>query len=408
MQESIGQQLKTAREGKNLTIEQVAEELHIRKAYLIALEENRIEAHLPAVQAKGFLRLYADFLDVVLFTEIPSIQPDSDLMATNEVPESPDSTVVDTESPSFGEQFSLMRVDKKLSFQDVEGELHISQGYLKAIEEEDFQALPQGIQARGMIQRYAEFLELETEPILEQYADILYHTQPAMVSDTIKRKQARKVDGAKQIITPDLIIGVSLLAVIFVIAFLGIRKVISTRSVFATPETTDVAFVATETLTPNPQSSPTTDELQGTAVPGAISTATLQIRPTSIGAENQSSRIIVQIIANQRAFLRITSDGDVVFDGRVVGGNIYYFYGEQKIELLTGNAAALDITVIQDGKETNLGILGLVGQVVSLTFQPDMIITPTVTPSLTPTITNTPLPTATPTITLIPTSTEAP
>ena len=414
MHETIGQQLQTARKNKNFSVEEIAEELHIREVYLRAMEENQIEQMLPAVQAKGFLHLYADFLGIVLLKELEKEvgeqetpdNLDSGNEAQSEKSDTNEDQTATVERTGFGIQFTNARNAKELSFSDIETELHISRSYLQAIEEEDFPALPQGIQARGMIQRYAVFLEMEVEPVLDQYADILYQSQPALISDQAKRKQARKVDGAKQIITPDLIIGLALLAIIFSIAFFGVRRVISTRDQISTPDATAEISLTSPTITPSFQLTATVEELQGTALPAEIATATLQVRPTTSGNENQTSRVIVQIITNQRAYLQIIADEETVFDGRVVGGNIYEFYAQQRIDLLTGNAAALDITVIQDGRETNLGILGLVGQVINLTFQPDVIITPTVTPSLTPTTTNTPLPSATPTITSSPTPNE--
>lgn len=426
MAETIGQQLKKAREERNLTLKQVVEEIHIREAYLQAMEEDHLETHLPSVQAKGFLRLYADFLEITPYEaasfseavtpiEPTEISEDTDSEETREEQstghssetESTPQTTGITKQEKFGRQFTKVREEKTLTLSDVEHELHVSREYIKAIEEEDLKALPQGIQGRGMIQRYADFLELNTNDILDQYADLLLANQPDATNNTKNRKQARKVDGVKQFLTTDLLIGLGFVIVLFIVAFFSIRWVISTRNIMVTNEPTVEAMVFTQTLTPNLEAT-TDDTIEGTSVPVEIATATLQIRPTGENENNTSSRIILQIVANQRAYLLVTSDGEVVFDGRIVGGNIYEFYGEEKIEIMSGNAAALNVTVIQDGRQTQLGILGVVGQVVNLAFQPDVIITPTVTPSLTPTVTNTPEATESPTVTASPTITEEP
>ena len=426
MAETIGQQLKKAREERNLTLKQVVEELHIREAYLQAMEEDHLESHLPSVQAKGFLRLYADFLDITPYEAVSLSEVDTTAKPTetSKVSQSEEIIKDELQEPSskteispqirevveqikFGNQFTKVREEKSLTFSNVEHELHVSRDYIKAIEEEDFKALPQGIQGRGMIQRYADFLALDTDDILNQYADLLLENQPDATNDKKKRKQARKVNGVKQFLTTDLLIGLVFVFALFIVAFFSIRWVISTRNIMVTNEPTAESVVLTQTLTPNLEGT-TGETIEGTSVPVEIATATLQIRPTGENEGNTSSRIILQIIANQRAYLRVTSDGETVFDGRIVGGNIYEFYGEEKIEIMSGNAAALNVTVIQDGRQTQLGILGVVGQVVNLAFQPDVIITPTVTPSLTPTVTNTPEATKTPTVTASPTITEAP
>src|SRR5512143_254656 len=64
MTQTIGQKLKQARETKRLTIEQVFEAIRIRAPYLRALEEDDLSAMPSPVQARGYLRNYADFLEL--------------------------------------------------------------------------------------------------------------------------------------------------------------------------------------------------------------------------------------------------------------------------------------------------------------------------------------------------------
>lgn len=68
--ERLGQQLRTAREARELTIEDVEQALRIRSRFLEAFETGAYEDLPGAVQARGFLRNYARFLkldeDVVL------------------------------------------------------------------------------------------------------------------------------------------------------------------------------------------------------------------------------------------------------------------------------------------------------------------------------------------------------
>ncbi len=59
---TIGQRLKEAREDQRLTIEKVFESTRIRVQYLQALEEDDLSIMPSAVQARGYLRNYAEFL----------------------------------------------------------------------------------------------------------------------------------------------------------------------------------------------------------------------------------------------------------------------------------------------------------------------------------------------------------
>jgi len=59
---SLGETLRSARQSKGLTTEQVSEAIHINPSYLSALEEERLDEFPAEVYARGFLRSYASFL----------------------------------------------------------------------------------------------------------------------------------------------------------------------------------------------------------------------------------------------------------------------------------------------------------------------------------------------------------
>ncbi len=66
MTESIGSTLKQRREARHLSIEQAAEQTRVRKYYLQALENDDLSAIPSVVQARGFLRIYTEFLGLKL------------------------------------------------------------------------------------------------------------------------------------------------------------------------------------------------------------------------------------------------------------------------------------------------------------------------------------------------------
>jgi transcriptional regulator with XRE-family HTH domain len=71
MSETVGAALKAAREQRRLTLAQVSESTKVRIHYLQALENDDISAMPSAAQARGFLRLYVDFLGLDLERLIP-------------------------------------------------------------------------------------------------------------------------------------------------------------------------------------------------------------------------------------------------------------------------------------------------------------------------------------------------
>jgi hypothetical protein len=112
-----------------------------------------------------------------------------------------------------------------------------------------------------------------------------------------------------------------------------------------------------------------------------------------------SANVTVSIFAVERAFARISVDGEVVFEGRFAPGETKVFEAENQVAVLTGNAAALRVTY--NGRD--LGLMGNVGEVVSRVYLITGVAIPTATILPTPTntlpATITPTPTLTPSIT---------
>src|SRR5690242_17930367 len=60
--EALGQELRTAREARDLTLDEAERQTRIRAKHLDSLEQGNYAALPSAVQARGFLRNYARFL----------------------------------------------------------------------------------------------------------------------------------------------------------------------------------------------------------------------------------------------------------------------------------------------------------------------------------------------------------
>ncbi len=104
----------------------------------------------------------------------------------------------------------------------------------------------------------------------------------------------------------------------------------------------------------------------------------------------------VYLTVRQRAWLRVTVDGEVAFEGRVLPGSAYQYEGDETVDILTSNGAGLQIYFNQQ----DLGPMGLFGEVVEQVYTIAGVQTPTST--ITPTPTETLRPTATPRISATP------
>ena len=71
MNDSVGARLRQARELRRLTLPQVSESTKVRTHYLQALENDDLSAIPSAAQARGFLHIYAEFLELDLERIMP-------------------------------------------------------------------------------------------------------------------------------------------------------------------------------------------------------------------------------------------------------------------------------------------------------------------------------------------------
>jgi hypothetical protein len=112
-----------------------------------------------------------------------------------------------------------------------------------------------------------------------------------------------------------------------------------------------------------------------------------------------TANVVVSVFAVERVFVRISVDGELAFEGRLSPRETKVFEAENQVVILTGNGAALRVTY----NNTDLGLMGTVGEVITRVYLISGIVTPTATipptPTNTPLVTDTPTPTSTPTIT---------
>jgi cytoskeleton protein RodZ len=140
-------------------------------------------------------------------------------------------------------------------------------------------------------------------------------------------------------------------------------------------------------LTAAPSQSETpTPSLSETEVPAVVVENPTEVASDEVTAETpvptvSNAPIQLYVSVLQRAWMRVTVDGDIESEGRVIPGSAYAFAGENQIELLTGNGAALQVFF----NETDLGVLGVYGEVVDRVFTPDGLLLPTPTITATPT-----------------------
>lgn len=75
VKKALGEHLRQAREGRDMTLDKVSENLRIRKAYLQGLESGDWSALPEEVYVMGFLRQYATFIGADIHTYLEDLKP---------------------------------------------------------------------------------------------------------------------------------------------------------------------------------------------------------------------------------------------------------------------------------------------------------------------------------------------
>lgn len=463
MTETIGNILKNARELRDLNIAQVSKATRIRAHYIEAMEADRFDELPSPVHVRGFLRAYAEFLGLAesdLISRIetpqkslisifsadsesaiddaksneknaiellsdpipiltPTQQPAKPLLKNNDefVDEAPinsipiDQSNIHRDQPgksqlifiSIGEKLKNQREVLGLALDEVEIHSHVRKHYLESIESGDFEKLPSTVQARGMLSNYARFLEIDQEEILMQYADGLQaqriERQPSNNGKIESRHPLFKLSALHRYISIDLVFGGGLIILLIAFAFWATGNVInlykSPSSEVTARSISDIILTPLQTVSP---------EGMSLTQPVIVLTSTTLSNVTSIPTipGTVSGQVQVYVIVLQSTWLRVTVDGRITFEGRVEPGSAYPYNGNNQIEILTGSGSAIQIVYNQ----TDLGVMGVFGEVVDRIYTQNSILEPTATitpipsitftPTITPRLSKTPSPTQTP------------
>lgn len=464
MTTTLGEFLRKAREAKGLNLAEVAFQTKIREHYLLAIESNQDEKLPSKMQGKGYLRNYAQFLEVDEKIALAAWDhPEKAVIeiiievAEAERPSEPDLTLTPEEIDIVPEEFSsseekiyhgeknihdenkkeeretnslseqiFISIGSKLQSQrqklnltteDIEQFTSIRPFYLDALETGSIEQLPSIPQARGMLNNYATFLNLDVDQVMIEFAEGLQtrrnesYAPHKVGSDNQLAYQSPEVKkvGWLKFISADLLLTSGLIIALFIFILWGAANISGLQGKKEEVEPPSISDVLLDNTPEFEETTLSTEEI-------FLPTATLLlIEEGDIGEETTETELAppisglpvqVYIIARQRAYLKVDVDGETVFTGRTVPGNAYEYSGSTSVEILTGNAAALEIYY----NLTPVGVIGDIGEVKSMVFTTTSgITTPTARFSPSPTLTLQPSPTLQPTQTpTIPPPTSTP
>jgi cytoskeleton protein RodZ len=291
-----------------------------------------------------------------------------------------------------------------LTLEEVERGTRIRIYHLEAMERGDFDSLPSPVQARGFLHNYSEFLGLDSDQILLQFAERLqsarkrqndrvpYSELPTRPSVQVRSRRSRWLSS-------DLFIAAGItIAILSLLVWGGSRMMSSLGEGSANQDEISGLLLPSVTVS----SAPGVQGIEITATPQSTSVPTNAIAiPTSSFVVGVTNQVSIQLVIQQRSWISVLVDGEEKFSRhRAMPGEILEFQGENTVEVSTGNGAG--VRVIYNGQDQ--GAMGDLGQVVVRLWTVGGVITPT------PTQTSTPTPTLIPsnTQTLEPSPTSSP
>jgi cytoskeletal protein RodZ len=388
MSTNVGQRLREARQAKNQSVDQVSRVTHIHARYLEALEAGNLDALPSHTQARGFLRAYALHLGL---DPVPLIdRVDTDPAAEPPVQEPEETQPAGVSAESYLEIADALRIQREtlgVSLDEAEKQTRVRLRYLQALERGALGELPSPVNGRGMLKNYAVFLGLDPEPLMLKFAEGLQaelnERRLAQMNGAARprRSPLRRLASGDLLLVGALLLGL----ILFVIWAVGRVSAVQASQ---TPQETAPSIIDVIdpelTETPTPTASPTPDPADAALTPGAGGVDVTQT-PVPTQPITNDAPVQVYIVVIERTWMRVTVDGQIEFEGRVIPGSAYPYSGREEINVLTSSGSALEIIYNQEPQ----GPLGLFGQIVERIYTADAVLLPTPAVSPTPTPTET-------------------
>jgi transcriptional regulator with XRE-family HTH domain len=283
-----------------------------------------------------------------------------------------------TDLSALGAELRAARLQRDLTLQDVERQIHIRAKFIEALEQGNIAALPTPIQGRGFLRNYARFVGFDPDVFVARWDEALSGGRRRVrragrsvptTGRPIPRPPTYPLEPSVPRRAPILrtfALLISLIGLVGGLAVLGIGL----AGQFFGGESTVSAILSPIPVTPT------------TATPEASPTPapTFALPAFNTPDPNAPRQVVIVLTVVARSWVRVTVDNAVAYQGAPAPGTILQYRGGQ-IGVRAGNAAGLRAVV--NGQD--LGVLGARGQIFDQVFTPDGVLplsatTPTATP----------------------------
>jgi cytoskeletal protein RodZ len=281
----------------------------------------------------------------------------------------------------FGDALRHARANKGVTLTEAERAIRIPRKYLRALEDEDFLSLPEGVYSRGIVRNYAQYLNLDPDDAIAYFEDLRggvssgFKVVPAVKPLEMPSHWAPNFALIAFVVVISAVLFAWLYSAFF--AATNPAAVPTPSAGIPTPTVVDVnaairALTPTSTMTPAPTETPappTAVPPTATQAPAPPSQSSQQAAPpqqvvaTQPPAASRPSTApptptpdsgdlhVVTIQAQEEAWVTVTIDGVVEYAGVLEAGDTLNYEG-QTIEVYSSNAA--NVYLWADGADYGL------------------------------------------------------
>ncbi|OGW40868.1 MAG: hypothetical protein A2Y97_14190 [Nitrospirae bacterium RBG_13_39_12] len=248
-----------------------------------------------------------------------------------------------------GDILRKKREELGLDLKDISKTLRISYTYLKAIEDEAFEKLPEEVYVKGYIREYAEMLKIDPETPIKAYIQKISPPNPEPKGVSEKKTEREKKSNVRYFLIP-LILAVLLITAAYILFTDSSDK----KELPQTASEAEKETVASDVETGE--------------IPAPVAEPVNELPPAPSGpakdtvSKPSKSQHVLEVIADDETWLLVTIDETTSKEMMMQPDESIKFNAEKGFSLTIGNARG--VTLIFDGKE--IDTLGKKGQVVKL------------------------------------------
>jgi cytoskeletal protein RodZ len=270
----------------------------------------------------------------------------------------------------FGDALRHARGNKGVTLSEAEVAIRIPRKYLRALEDEDFAALPDGVYARGIVRNYAQYLHLDPDDAILWFEEIRggasggFKVVPAVRPMEVPSHWAPNFALIAFVVVISAVIFAWLYSAFFAIPETPLPTPtpsqptptpidVSAAILALTPTTTRPPSPTVAVAPPSARPAPPASTAPPTVEQAAPTAAQVPVTPEASVAATvaPAAAAVIHVVSVQAlgtARVTVTVDGVVAFDGELAADETADFEG-QSITIESGRATSIYLFV--DGAE---------------------------------------------------------